>query len=406
MPWSNQSGGGGGGTGSGGGGGPWGNSGGGSGSNGSGSNGSGGGGSRGPWGSGPSGGGGGKRPPDLEDIIRRGQDRLRGLVPGGGGSVGGLGAGVLVLAAVAVWLATGFFTVQPNQVGLKMIFGKYVGTSPEGLSYNFPWPIGTVEKPLVTSNRTIEIGARQVETRRNARPVTADESLMLSGDENIVDIDFTLQWQVDPAKVTDFTFNLQNPDGTVRVVAESAMRQVIGARNIQQILTTDRAAIEAEVKKLTQDTLNHYGAGVEILLVALQRVDPPTQVIDAFRDVQAARQDQDRVRNEAETYASKILPEARGEATKIIQGAEGYRASTTAYAEGAASRFNQVYDEYRKAPAVIRERIFLETMERVLGGVDKTILSGGTGGAQPVTPYLPLPELGRRPTSTAPGSTR
>jgi membrane protease subunit HflK len=323
------------------------------------------------------------------------------MMPGGGGQMGSLGILFVVLAALAIWLATGFFTVRPNEVGIKMIFGRYVSTAAEGLSYNFPYPIGAVEKPLVTANRTIEIGMRAVEAgRRPSQRAVGDESLMLTGDENIVDIDFSLQWQVDPAKITDFVFNLQNPDGTVRVVAESAMREVIGRRNIQQILTTDRSAIEAEVKQATQDTLNQYGAGVRIILVNLQKVDPPTQVIDAFRDVQAARQDQDRMRNEAETYASRIVPEARGEATKITQAAEGYRTSTIDYARGAASRFSQVYEEYRKAPDVIRERIFLETMERVLGGADKTIVD--QGGASPVVPYLPLPELGRRP---ATGST-
>ena len=256
--------------------------------------------------------------------------------------------------------------------------------------------IGAVEKPLVTQNRTIEIGLRNVDTTRRSARVSDTESLMLTGDENIVDIDFTLQWQVDPNKVTDFVFNLQNPEGTVRMVAESAMREVIGRRNIQAVLTTDRAAIETEVQQLARDALNHYGAGVEILRVNLQRVDPPLQVIDAFRDVQAARQDQDRLRNEAETYASRVVPEARGEATRIVQGAEAYRERSIAEARGQASRFDQVYDEYKKSPDVIRERIFLETMERVLGGMDKIILDGtGQGGG--VVPYLPLNELGRRP---------
>lgn len=384
MPWSNQTGGGGSG---GNGGGPW------------GQRGPGGGG---PWG--PGSGGGGNKPPDLEDIIRRGQDRLRGLIPGSGGQLGGRGVGVLVLAAFAIWLATGFYTVRPNEIGLNLIFGRYVSSSANGLRYNFPYPIGSVEKPLVTQNRTIEIGLRSVEPgRRSTRPVDG-ESLMLTGDENIVDIDFTLQWQVDPNKVTDFVFNLQNPEGTVRVVAESGMREVIGRRNIQAILTTDRAAIEAEVQQLTQETLNTYGAGIEILRVNLQRVDPPQQVIDAFRDVQAARQDQDRVRNEAETYSSRILPEARGEATRITQGAEGYRDRSIAEAKGAASRFDQVYAEYKKAPEVTRERMFLETMERVLAGTDKIILdqAGGNGAV----PYLPLGELGRRPAQPATGAAR
>lgn len=371
MPWSNQSGGGNGG-------GPWGQK----------------GGSGGPWGSGPQGGGGGNRPPDLEDIIKRGQDRLRGLMPGG--QMGGRGILLALALVLCVWAATGIYTVGPREVGVNLVFGKFVGLSKEGLSYNLPYPFGSYTKPSITDLRTVEIGARNVDSsRRVPQRVSADESLMLTGDENIVDIDFTLQWQVDPAKVTDFVFNLANPDGSVRLAAESAMREVVGRRNIQSILTVDRAAIEAEVKKFTQDTLNSYGAGVEVLRVNLQKVDPPLQVIDAFRDVQAARQDQDRVRNEAETYASRVVPESRGEATKIIQGSEAYRERSIAEAAGQASRFGQVYDEYRKAPEVIRERIFLETMERVLGGADKIILD--QKGGQGVVPYLPLNELGRRP---------
>ncbi|MBV9077527.1 MAG: protease modulator HflK, partial [Methylobacteriaceae bacterium] len=248
MPWSNQSGGGNG---------PWGQR----------------GGSGGPWGSGPSGGGGNK-PPDLEDLLRRGQDRLRGIIPGGGGSgaaMGGRGIALLALAALVVWLLTGIYTVRPEEVGVNLRFGKFVGLSREGLSYNLPYPIGTYLKPNVTALRTIEIGTR-VETGRRAPRGSGEESLMLTGDENIVDIDFTLQWQVDPAKVTDFVYNLANPDGSVRAVAESAMREVIGRRNIQTILTVDRAAIEAEVKQISQETLNHYGAGVEILRVNLQKV--------------------------------------------------------------------------------------------------------------------------------------
>lgn len=381
MPWSNQSGGSGNN-----GGGPW------------GQKGPGGGG---PWGQGP-GGPGGNKPPNLEDIIRRGQDRLKGFLPGGG-PIGGRALALIALAAITVWLLTGFYTVKPNEIGLNLIFGRYVSSSANGLSYNLPYPIGSVERPSVTEYRTIEIGVRGADVGRRGAPRVADtDSLMLTGDENIVDIDFTLQWQVDPAQVTNFVFNLQNPSGTVRVVAESAMREVIGRRNIQSILTTDRAAIEEEVKQLTQDTLNGYNGGIEILRVNLQRVDPPQQVIDAFRDVQAARQDQDRMRNEADTYASKIVPEARGEAIKITQGAEAYRDRLIAEAKGAASRFGQVFAEYKKAPAVTRERMFIEAMEDILAGADKLIVSPQAGG-QGIVPYLPLPELGRRP---APGANR
>jgi membrane protease subunit HflK len=182
------------------------------------------------------------------------------------------------------------------------------------------------------------------------------------------------------------------------------MREVIGRRNIQAVLTTDRGAIEAEVRQLMQDVLNSYGAGVEIRLVQLQKVDPPQQVIDAFRDVQAARQDQDRARNEAETYASKVVPEARGEAARIQQEAEAYRERLIAEAAGQASRFSQVFEEYRKAPEITRERLYLETMERVLGATDKIILDQRTEGGQGVVPFLPLSELQRRPAQgTLPG---
>ena len=343
-------------------------------------------------------------------MFRKGQDRLRDIFPGGsGGQLGGRSLVLLALGAALIWLLTGFYTVRPNEIGVNMIFGKYSSSAANGLRWNWPYPIGSVEKPLVTQNRTLEIGMRNVDTRRPPRP-TDVESLMLTGDENIVDIDFTLQWQVNPDKVTDFVFNLQNPEGTVRVVAESAMREVIGRRNIQTILTVDRAAIEGEVLKLTGDILGHYGAGIEVLRVNLQRVDPPLQVIDAFRDVQAARQDQDRARNEAETYASRVVPEARGEAQKIIQAAEADKERSIAEAKGAASRFDQVVAEYRKAPDVIKQRIFIDTMEKVLKGTDKTILDQ-SGSASGIVPYLPLNELGRRPAAAAatpavPGATR
>ncbi len=368
MPWSNQSGGGGGG------GGPW--------------------GSRkpgGPWGGGPSGGGGGGgSPPDLEDLLRRSQDRLRQVMPGG--PLGGRGVIAVVVGAVLLWLATGFYTVRPDEVG----------TTQPGLNYNFPYPIGSVEKPRVTVVNTTEVGYRSSDgQRRTVSRDVLEESLMLTGDENIVDIDFTVQWQINPARAADYVFNIQSPDASVKAVAESAIREVVGRRNIQAVLTTDRAAIENEVRQVMQDTLNHYGAGVEIRLVQLQRVDPPQQVIDAFRDVQAARQDQDRARNEAQTYQSKVVPEARGEASRIVQEAEAYRDRSIAEATGQASRFSQVYDEYRKAPDVTRERLYLETMERVLGGTNKVILDQ-TGGGQSVVPYLPLGQLNR----DAQGATR
>jgi membrane protease subunit HflK len=371
MPWSNQSGGGG----------PWGQG-----------PGSGGGG---PWGSGPRGGGGGT-PPNLEEILRRSQDRLKNIIPGGGsfGSMGGKGLALIVLGAVVVWLATGFYTVRPNEVGINLIFGKYTGSTSEGLRYNLPYPIGRVEKPDVRQRRTIPVGYRPGAQGRG-RDVL-EESLMLTSDENIVDIDFDVQWSVNPARAQDFVFNLANPEGTIKSVAESAMREVIGRRQIQNILTTEQASIAAEVKDIVQGTLDAYGAGVIVEVVQMIAVQPPAQVREAFFDVNAAQQDAERVQNEARTFASQVVPRARGEAAQKVQQAEGYREQAVAEATGQAARFTQVYEEYRKAPAVIRERIFLETMERVLGGMDKIIIDQG-GQGQGVVPFLPLNEMQRRP---------
>ncbi|MBN9062221.1 MAG: FtsH protease activity modulator HflK [Rhizobiales bacterium] len=371
MPWSNQSGGGGG---------PWG---------GPPKN-------PGPWGSGPQGGGpsgGGQRPPDLEDILRRSQDTIKNLFPGaGGGRVGGKGAALVALGIVAIWLATGFYTVRPNEVGLNLVFGRYVGTTLPGLNYNWPAPIGSVIKPTVTEVKTMEIGVRSMADQRRGARSPVDEALMLTGDENIVDIDFAVQWQISPTAPQDYVFNLRGPEATVKAVAESVMREVIGKRNIQPILTTDRQIIETEVRTRMQDVLDRYKAGVVIRLVQLLRADPPAEVIDAFRDVQAARQDQDRAKNEADTYASSIVPVARGDAQRVVQEAEAYRSQNVAEAKGAASRFDQIYAEYKNAPQVTRERMFLETMERVFGRVDKIIIDPKNGG---VVPYLPLNELSR-----------
>jgi modulator of FtsH protease HflK len=372
---------------------------------------------QGPWGGGPQGGGsgggsggnggggGGGTPPDLEAILRRGQDKLKDFMPGGGMSGRGMALGLI--AVVVLWLATGVYTVRPDEVGLNMIFGRYVGKTDQGVQYNLPYPIGSVIKPRVTTVNTTEVGFRSGDgsARRAGLRDVAEESLMLTGDENIVDVDFAVQWQINPARAEDFVFNIQSPEASIKAVAESAMREVIGRRNIQAVLTTDRGAVEAEVKQLMQDVLNQYRSGVELRIVQLLKVDPPSQVIDAFRDVQAARQDQDRVKNEAETYASRIVPEARGQALRVIQDAEGYRERTIAEAQGAASRFTQVYEEYRKAPEVTRARMFLETMERVYSGMDKVIIDQKTGGSG-VVPFLPLDQLQRRGAAGQQGTQR
>jgi membrane protease subunit HflK len=365
LPWSNQGGGGGGG--------PWGS------------------GGKGPRGSGqqPS----GSTPPDLEEILRRGQDKLRQVLPGG--NLGGKGFALLALAAIALWGLSGFFRVEPDELGVVLRFGKDVREVQPGLNYHLPYPIETALTPKALRINKIDIGMRAVEDGRgSATREVPEESLMLTGDENIVDVDFAVLWRVKPAGVGDYLFNIQNPEGTVKAVAESAMREVIGRADIQPILTGARQVTETAVQDLMQKTLDHYGAGIDITQVQLQKVDPPQQVIDAFRDVQAARIDLDRSVNEAQTYANSVVPQARGKVAQITQAAEAYKSQTVAQATGQTSRFSSIYEQYKKAPDVTRERMYLETMEKVLGDSDKVIINTGKNGAG-VVPYLPLNELTR-----------
>src|SRR5471030_3105565 len=341
MPWSNQGGGGGG---------PWG---------------SGSGGGKSPWGSGPQ--SGGPTPPDLEEMLRRGQDKLRSVLPGG--NLGSKGFAILGLAAVVLWGFSGVFQVGPDELGVVLRFGQDVREVQPGLNYHLPYPIETVLTPKALRVNKIDIGMRQVEDgRRSTSREVPEESLMLTGDENIVDVNFSVLWKVKPTGVGDYLFNIQNPEGTVKAVAESAMREVVGRSEIQPILTGARQTVETAVQDLMQKTLDHYGAGIFVQQVQLQKVDPPTQVIDAFRDVQAARADLERAQNEAQTYANRVVPEARGNVAKITQAAEAYKSQTVAEATGQTSRFLKIYEQYTKAPDVTRERMYLETMERVLGG--------------------------------------
>jgi modulator of FtsH protease HflK len=364
MPWTNQGGGGGG---------PWGS-----------------GGGRGPWGSGPQ--SSGPRPPDLEEMLRRGQDRLRRFLPGG--SMGGRGFVLLALAAIVLWGLSGFFKVEPDELGVVMRFGKVVREVQPGLNYHLPYPIETALTPKALRVNKIDIGMREIDNGRGGTTLRSvpRESLMLTGDENIVDVDFSVFWKVNPDRVGNYLFNIQYPEGTVKAVAESAMREVIGRSDIEPILTGARQTIEAAVQKLMQTTLDHYGAGIVIQQVQLQKVDPPTQVIDAFRDVQAARIDLDRSVNEAQTYANRMIPQARGNVAKIIQAAQAYKQQTVAEATGESARFLKIYEQYKKAPEVTRERMYLETMEGIFGNTNKIIIDS-KGGAQGVLPYLPLNEL-------------
>jgi modulator of FtsH protease HflK len=375
MPWSNQSGGGGWKSGNGGGGGPWG---------------------QGPGG----GGGGGGQQPDLEEMLKRGQDRVKQVMHGGGIPGPLLFLVGMIAIAVIAWQAF-TFRVNPDELGVVMRFGKFIRQDPPGLHFRLPYPIDEVRLPKVTRQNVIEIGMRTAPGARGGgvRDERA-ESLMLTGDENIVDIDFVVLWRIkDAAK---YLFNIQKPDTTVKEVAESAMREVVGESKIQPILTQERQKTEQAVQKLIQSTLDEYGAGIQIDQVKLQKVDPPGEVIDAFRDVQAARADMERLQNEAYAYANKVVPEARGQADRILQSAEGYKEQVVNDASGQTSRFNQVYDQYRNAPEVTRKRMFLETMERVLGDTDKIILD--SKGGQGVVPYLPLDRLQSKSSSSEGGN--
>jgi membrane protease subunit HflK len=362
---------------------------------------SGGGGGGGPWGQGPQGprgGGGGGNQPDLEEIFKRGQDHLKNAMPGGTGIPTSLWVLLVAVGAAVVGFYAFTFKVNPNQLGIVMQFGQFVSEKGPGLHFRFPYPIQQVLLPDVTRNNRIQIGMRSSVGRGGTGRAHSDrdvpeESLMLTGDENIVDVDFEVQWKIKDAK--SYLFNIQNPETTVKEVAEAAMREIVGKNDIQSILTEAREKIKQDVFALIQKTLDDYNAGIEIVQVQLQKADPPAKVIGSFRDVQAARADQERLQNEANAYANQIVPEARGQAERIMQAAQGYRQQTVAEALGQAARFEQVYGEYKKAPEVTRKRMFLETMERVFSGTDKIILDGKNGGSG-VVPYLPLNELNKK----------
>jgi len=380
MPWKNQNGGS-----KGNGNGPWGPSG-------------GGGGSGGPWGGGPS--RGGNNPPDLEEILRKSQQKLRNVFPGGGGRgpISGANRAFIALAFLVGVLFAGYyfftFRVQPDELGVVLRFGEFNRQAQSGLNFRMPYPIENVFLPKVTRVNRITIGYRSSDDSRSGRTQDVlEESLMLTGDENIVDVDFTVLWRINNA--ADYLFNIQNPEGTVKAVAESAMREVVGRSEIQPILTQARQVTETDVQELMQATLDTYKSGILISQVQMQQVDPPSQVVGAFRDVQAAKADQERMQNEAQAYANKVVPEARGEAAKILEGAIAYREQTVAEARGQADRFSAIYEQYNLSPDVTRQRMFLETMERVFGGTDKIIIDNSTAG-NGVVPYLPLDQLNRR----------
>ena len=326
--------------------------------------------------------------PAVEQWLRVAERALRRLAtrPPSGGSIG-----TIALVAAVVWLISGIFIVQPDEQGVVLRFGAFTRITPPGISYHLPWPIESVLTPSVTRENQINIGYRLAPSGVAAS--VPEESLSLTGDENIVDIDFTVYWLIDDAGA--FLFNVQNParepDATIKAAAESAMREVVGRTRIEAILTASRQSIQQDVRDLMQAILVSYGAGVRVTRVQMLKADPPAQVLNAYRDVQAARTDQDRMRNEALAYANKAVPEARGGAARIVQQGEAYKQQVIALTEGEAQRFIAIYDEYKDAPGVTRQRIYIETMQSIFAGLDKVIVD--TNGGQGVVPYLRLPQL-------------
>ncbi|WP_296642174.1 FtsH protease activity modulator HflK [Roseinatronobacter sp.] len=367
-------------------GGPWGG-----GNRGSGGNRGGDGGNNGPRG------GGGQQVPEIEEIVKKGQEQLRVLMGGRGGGNGGPGGGmgggfskrgVLLglVALVVAWAFASFYTVRPEERSVELLFGQYYSTGNPGLNFA-PWPVVSAEVVQVTTERVTEVG-----TGRSV----LDSGLMLTRDEAVVDIEFQVVWNIaDPAR---FLFNLADPRETVRATSESAMRDIIARSELSPVLNRDRGAIAADLQANVQDLLDSYDSGIAVIRVNFDKADPPEQVISAFRDVQTARQERDRLEREADAYANRVLAEARGQAAQLREEAEGYRAQVINTAQGEASRFVSVYTEYVNAPEVTRKRMYLETMEQVLGSMNLTILDNVTGGegGTGVLPYLPLNELGRQ----------
>lgn len=371
----------------------------------------------GPWGGGGSNGsgggnddnrgGGGRKPnndgpniPEIDELVNKGREQLRVLMGGGGGGAGGSSGsggggpqltrgsvGLGILAVIALWLYASFYTVRPEERAVELFLGDFLEIGEPGLNFA-PWPVVTREIVTVTTERNIDIGVGRT---------GSDAGLMLTSDENIVDIDFQVVWNI--INPEDFLFNLADPQQTIEAVSESAMREIISQSQLAPILNRDRGAIADRLRDMIQETLNSYESGIAVIRVNFDKADPPEPVIASFRAVQDAEQDRDRVQNVADAYANQVIAEARGQSAQILEQAEGYRARVVNEAMGQASRFSAVLAEYEKAPVVTRKRLYLETMENVLGGIEIIILDEGDGGGQGVVPYLPLNELRRTPTT-------
>ena len=355
-----------------------------------------------PWGAPPPGGSGSnngngsgtrQQPPSLDDIIKNLQKTFNKFSGGKSGGSKPIITGLIIV--IALYFASGLYRVLPDEQGVVLRFGKFVNMTQPGLHYHLPSPFERVLTPKVTKVNRVDVGFRPAsDSGRTSSGVgnVPEESLMLTGDENIVDINYSVFWVIKDAG--KFLFNIQSPVETVKATSETAMREVIAKNNIQTILTEGRASIEIEVQDITQEILDEYGSGIQITQVQTQQADPPAQVIDAFRDVQAARADRERSKNEAEGYANDVIPRARGEAEQVLQQAEAYKKEVVAKAEGEASRFLAIYNEYKNAKQVTQERMYLETMEKVLADIDKVIIDKNASSG--VVPYLPLPELKKK----------
>ena len=355
------------------------------------------GGDGGPWGQGPAGGRG--QQPDLEDIIKKSQDRIKRVMPGSGGGSSGGGSVFMFLIIAAAIAAIGFFSftikVNPDEVGIVTRFGKFHRQIGEGLNIRLPNPVEQVYlvKPQFANRVGIGMSAdRSGQFGRRSGSEIPEESLMLTGDNNIVKVQFSVQWRIKDPK--SYLFNVENPNGTVKEVAESAMREVVGQKSLDQVLIENFEENQDQVRALMQKTLDNYGAGVHISEVFVRKPDVPDEVVAAVNDVEAAKQDSSRLEQEARAYQNRVVPEARGEAAQITEAANAYKNRIVAEAKGEAERFNKIHAEYSKAPNITRERLYLETMERVFRGTDKIILdSSGSGSG--VVPYLPLNELNK-----------
>jgi modulator of FtsH protease HflK len=357
---------------------------------------------KGPWGQSPQGGSGtGMRPPDFETLLRKFWEGIRRYIPG---SLGRNGLTVLGVAVPVLWLLSGVYTVDLKEQGVVLRFGRFVEHTGSGMHYHLPWPIETVYTPNVTDTNKLDIGYKPAADKNSASEYDdiPDESYMLTGDENIVAMHFTVYWQIKDANAYLFNveLNLGQPDDAIKAVAESAMREAVGQDRMDLIMTSDREQTQLKVRKLIQQALDSYDAGILVTDVKMQKAEPPNEVREAYLDVQKALADQDRLRNEAEAYANRIIPQARGDAAHIVQDAEAYKQKAVADAQGEAKRFLSIYQEYKKAPQVTRQRMYLETMSQVLAPMNKVIVDDSAKG---VVPYFQLPAP---PKPAQPGRTR